>query len=167
MSDSKQRDFLALYKPVHDRFERFCRARAFGDMDHKDLINESLLIAYNKFGELEKRDSFASFLCGIASRIVGNHLQKKSTERLEEAHFRSKVSSASPELSADVHFLFEALAKLSDEQREAIVLFEISGFSIKEIMEIQNAGESAIKQRLKRGREKLEAILKFESSFKI
>jgi RNA polymerase sigma-70 factor (ECF subfamily) len=54
-----------------------------------------------------------------------------------------------------------------EEQREAIILFEIAGFSIKEIVVIQNASESAVKQRLKRGREKLVEILTYESSLKM
>jgi RNA polymerase sigma-70 factor (ECF subfamily) len=61
--------------------------------------------------------------------------------------------------------LYKALALLPDEQRECLVLFEITGFSIKEIMEIQNSSESAIKQRLKRGRAKLLEILTFESKY--
>jgi RNA polymerase sigma-70 factor (ECF subfamily) len=65
-----------------------------------------------------------------------------------------------------VHFLHVALAQLVDEQREAIILFEISGFSIKEIVEIQASSESAVKQRLKRGREKLVEILTYESTLK-
>jgi RNA polymerase sigma-70 factor (ECF subfamily) len=59
----------------------------------------------------------------------------------------------------DVHLLYEALAKLPDQQREALVLFEISGFSIVEISELQNAGISAVKQRLARGRKALIALL--------
>jgi DNA-directed RNA polymerase specialized sigma24 family protein len=62
--------------------------------------------------------------------------------------------------------LYEALAQLPHEQRESIILFEISGFSIQEITVIQNASESAVKQRLKRGREKLMEILTYESSLK-
>jgi RNA polymerase sigma-70 factor (ECF subfamily) len=59
----------------------------------------------------------------------------------------------------DIHFLYLALQQLPEEQRECIILFEISGFSIKEIAQTQQAGESAVKQRLKRGREKLIEIL--------
>ena len=36
----------------------------------------------------------------------------------------------------------------------------------EEIAEIENASEDAVKQRLKRGREKLKAILEYESSNK-
>ena len=62
--------------------------------------------------------------------------------------------------------LHKALAILPENQKECIILFEISGFSIKEIMAIQNVSESAVKQRLKRGRAKLVEILTFESDYK-
>ena len=55
MSKDKQAHFLLLYEPVHDRFERFCRARAFGEMDFRDLINETLLIAYQRMDTHAKK----------------------------------------------------------------------------------------------------------------
>jgi hypothetical protein len=41
------------------------------------------------------------------------------------------------------------------EAREAIVLFELDGFTLEEIAEVQRASLSAIKSRLARSREKL------------
>ena len=168
MKDTKQNEFLALYEPIHDRFERFCRARVYGDLDFRDVINESLLIAYSKFESLTSPQSFLSFLFGIAVRVIGNQLQKKKTERFNgnEQYFEQKDHVSSPAEQADVHFLFKALAELVDEQREAIILFELSGFSIKEIAAVQNASEAAVKQRLKRGREKLTELLTYESTLK-
>ena len=43
--------------------------------------------------------------------------------------------------------------------KESIVLFEITGFSIKEIVKIQDNSVSSVKQRLRRGRERLKQIL--------
>jgi RNA polymerase sigma-70 factor (ECF subfamily) len=168
MKDTKQNEFLALYEPIHDRFERFCRARVYGDLDFRDVINESLLIAYSKFESLTSPKSFLSFLFGIAVRVIGNQLQKKETKRFNgnEQYIEQKDHVSSPAEQADVHFLFQALAELVDEQREAIILFELSGFSIKEIAAVQNASEAAVKQRLKRGREKLTELLTYESTLK-
>ncbi len=70
--DKKQKDFLKLYEPIHNRFERFCRARVFGNMDYKDLINESLLIAFEKFYSLKSEKAFLSFLIGISIRVLAN-----------------------------------------------------------------------------------------------
>jgi RNA polymerase sigma-70 factor (ECF subfamily) len=159
MSKEKQDRFLAVYEPVHDRFERFCRARAYGEMDFKDLINDSLLIAYERFETLRSEQAFLSFLFGIAVRIISNHQRKKS----EVAHSEEHVSIAdkAQENFADGHFLHLALAQLPVDQKECVILFEISGFKIKEIAEIQAVSEDAVKQRLKRGRERLQEILTY------
>jgi len=61
MSKSKQQYFLSLYKPVHERFERYCRTYAFYEMPCEDLINESLLIAFKKIDSLKNEDAFLSF----------------------------------------------------------------------------------------------------------
>ncbi len=168
MTKTKQEQFLTLYEPVHDRFERFCRARVFGDMDYRDLMNETLLVAFSKFDSLRSDDAFLSFLFGISVRIIGNYHQKKREERYpsEDHIFQIKDHSSNAQTDADVHFLHVALSQLNEEQRECLILFEISGFSIREIMEIQQASESAVKQRLKRGREKLLEILTYESTLK-
>lgn len=164
----KQEAFLTLYEPVHERFERFCRARVYGEMDFRDLMNDSLVIAYEKFDSLKSEKAFLSFLFSICVRILGNYHQKKRADRIPEgnSHLDIRDKSSNPQAHADIHYLYEALAQLSEEQRECIILFEISGFSIQEITVIQNASESAVKQRLKRGREKLMEILTYEASLK-
>lgn len=168
MNKSKQEQFLELYEPIHDRFERFCRARVYGEMDFRDLMNETLLVAFEKFEKLRSSDAFLSFLFGISVRVLSNHHQKKKVKTFQKEDNIHSIHDrgSAPNESADVHFLHQALAQLSDEQRECIILFEILGFSIKEIVDIQGASESAVKQRLKRGREKLLEILSYESSLK-
>lgn len=168
MANAKQDQFLKLYEPIHDKFERFCRARVYGNMDYRDLMNETLLVAFSKFETLRSKEAFLSFLFGISVRIVGNYHQKKREERFGENQSIYEIADTcvNAQTHTDVYYLHQALAELNEEQRECIILFEISGFNIKEIMEIQDASESAVKQRLKRGREKLLEILSFESHLK-
>jgi len=161
---SKQDVFLELYEPIHDRFERFCRARVYGTMEHSDLMNDTLLIAFKKMETLQSKDAFLSFLFGICVRVLSNHNQKIREERFSNDDNSSIMDqSQNTDLDTDIHYLYKSLGQLSDDQRESIILFEISGFSIKEIATIQNASEDAVKQRLKRGREKLTRIMTFES----
>jgi len=49
----------------------------------------------------------------------------------------------------------EALSTLDAVQREVIVLFEIDGYTIEEVAEMQRASIPAVKSRLSRGRRKL------------
>jgi len=168
MIDKKQQEFLDLYEPIHDRFECFCRARVYGDMEFRDLINETLLVAFEKFDTLKSKDAFLSFLFSVSVRILSNNNRKKKESHLTKDDQIVSISdeSANTHMDAEIHFLYQALAKLNNDQRECIILFEISGFSIKEIAAIQSATISSVKQRLKRGREKLVEIMNFESSFK-
>ncbi len=165
MSKKQQEYFLKLYEPIHDRFDRFCRARVYGDMEYTDLMNETLLVAYQKINTLKSESAFFSFLVGISIRILANSNRKKKTELHAEGENAITIDvNANTERDAEVHLLHQALALLPDVQKEAIILFEITGFTIKEIAKMQEASESAIKQRLKRGREKLTEILTFEST---
>lgn len=168
MIESKQDRFLRLYKPIHDRFERFCRARVYGDMEFKDLMNDTLLVAYEKLDTLKSEKAFLSFLFSISVRILANNHKKKKAETFEsEEKFASfSDESANTERDTEVYLLHKALALLPEDQRECLILFEISGFNIKEIAVIQNASQSAVKQRLRRGRLKLTEILTFESAYK-
>ena len=166
LTKRKQKKFLKLYKPVHDRFERFCRARAYGDMPYEDLMNESLLVAFKKINELKSEKAFLSYLIGISVKILANANRKmKATTSVDEFILNSYTDHSNDiERTWDVEMLHRAMALLPDAQREAITLFEITGFSIKEIMDIQGCGESAVKQRLFRGRRELARIIKEELS---
>ncbi len=162
---SQQEKFLALYQPIHDRFERFCRARVFGNMEYQDLMNDTLLVAYQKLDTLKSEKAFLSFIIGISVRILANHHKKTKEELIVESNYdHYQDINANTEKDTEVYFLYKALALLPDEQKECLVLFEITGFSIKEIMDIQHSSESAVKQRLKRGRAKLLELLTFEST---
>lgn len=168
MQQSRQEQFLSLYEPVHERFERFCRARVYGKMEFRDLMHETLLVAYEKHETLKAPDAFLTFLIGISIRILANRNRKKQDLLFHEesAVYSIPDTAALSSDEADIHFLYEALAQLPEEQQESLILFEISGFSIREIAVMHNASESAVKQRLKRGREKLVAIITYESALK-
>jgi RNA polymerase sigma-70 factor (ECF subfamily) len=158
MELSKQEQFMQLYAPVHERFERYCKTRAYGEFHFKDIMHDTLLVAYEKFDNIKSKEAFLHFLFGTTVRILSNQRKKKRPEYVE--NFTNKYEHASAhentiEQQLEIKNLYEQLEKLDHVTRECIILFEISGFSIKEIMTILNLGESAVKQRLSRGRKQL------------
>lgn len=160
----KQTHFLKLYEPIHNSFERFCRARVYGSMEYRDLMNESLLIAFEKLDSLKSEKAFLSFLIGISIRVLANYNKKKKEDSITKTEQLNLIdNNTKTDKDAEIYMLHKALNELPETQKEALILFEISDFSIKEVAKIQEASESAIKQRLKRGREKLTEILTFES----
>ena len=165
MANRRQKQFLKLYEPVHERFERFCRARAYGGMDFKDLMNESLLKAYENFHNLRTKEAFLAYLIGISIRVLAqNHRKRKEVSSND--HQFNRVYCSNIETSTDYQLLLNLLNELPENQREALVLFEITGFSLKEIAKIQGVSLDAVKQRIKRGRDKMRNIMSYESNLK-
>lgn len=160
---TKQAEFLALYEPLHEQFARYCKAVAGEEQQARDLINETLLKAFEGFEKIRKKESFLYYLFGTAKRIWSNQNRRNKfwhngeMSELGSQHFVQQNDN--PEMNTDTHFLYRAMEQLPDEQREALVLFEILGFSLKEIQAIQKTGLSAVKARLARGRKKLESLL--------
>ncbi|MCG8577153.1 MAG: RNA polymerase sigma factor [Flavobacteriales bacterium] len=161
MTESDKKEFLALYDKIHEPLMRFCMVKSRGIMDPRDLANDVLLVGMENFHKLENKQALLSYLFSTANNICLNQIRRKkfSGPYDEEKADKLEGYSSDVETAADVSVLYEALDKLPPLQKEAVVLFEISDLPIKEIMTIQNSGESAVKQRIKRGREKLAALL--------
>jgi RNA polymerase sigma factor (sigma-70 family) len=162
MELTKQEHFMQLYEPIHDRFERYCKTRAYGEFQFKDIMQDTLIVAFEKFENLQSKDAFLHFLFGTATRILANQRKKKRPQIVDQLNQKFENLSSENhniELQFEINDLHKCLKELDQITSECIILFEISGFSIKEIMAIQNANESAVKQRLHRGRKQLLALM--------
>jgi RNA polymerase sigma-70 factor (ECF subfamily) len=162
MKENKSERFLRLYEPVHDRFERFCKARAYGEVDFRDLMHDALLIAFEKIDGLRADAAFLHFLFSVAVKALSNQKRKKGPSYVDvypEQVTSQVLNAGEVERKMEVDELYAQLALLDATTRECIILFEISGFTIKEVMHIQGMGKSAVKQRLSRGRKQLLEII--------
>ncbi len=166
MAENKKIAFMKLYEPVHEKFERFCTARVYGQLDYKDLMHDTIVIAYNKFDTIKEPKAFLHFLFGVAIRILSNNSKKKSLDYKENLHQLECITNEKTDVerTIELEHLKIALSRLPEDQRETLLLFEIVGFSIKEISHLQQIGESAVKQRLSRGRQNLLQILSPKST---
>ena len=163
MEFTKQERFMQLYEPVHERFERYCKTRTYGEFHFKDIMQDTLIVAFEKFDELKSKEAFLHFLFGIATRILANHRKKKRPEYVDQLNAKYEhvhQENTLIEKQFEINDLYTCLKELDQVTSECIILFEISGFSIKEIMGIQNSSEAAVKQRLSRGRKQLLLLMK-------
>jgi RNA polymerase sigma-70 factor (ECF subfamily) len=153
----------ALLGPIHRdalaTARRLCRSSADGD----DLYQESVLRAFDKLHTLRDESRFrAWFYATMLSRHRSRHRRWfwKRQVPLDEAfaHGREPAGDDGTRWPAEIlsaRRATAALATLDAVQREVIVLFEIDGYAIAEIAEMQGASTSAVKTRLVRGRKAL------------
>lgn len=152
---------MKAYDACHDRFLRYCSSLAYGKMDVQDLVQDVLVSAYHQFEKIENKDQLLHYLIRAArNRSISIwRKQKPKTELTEQQALRLQDQGVSPETILDIQVLYNMLNKLPRQQKEAIVLFEISGLNMKEIAEIQNSTEGAIKTKISRGRKKLASLM--------
>ncbi|OEK04102.1 RNA polymerase sigma factor [Roseivirga misakiensis] len=169
MSNSKQNDFMIAYNGCHDRFLRYCSSLAYGKMDVQDLVQDVLVTAYHKFEKIENKDQLLHYLIKAArNRSISLWRKQKKQQELTDIHAeRLADQGVSPETILDIQVLYRMLNKLPTKQKEALILFEISGFSMREIAEIQNSNEGAVKTKISRGRKKLAALMSDESASQV
>ena len=146
--------FWSLIEEHWESLWRFSLGLTGSEDDAKDLVSDTVLDAHKSFGSLRTPQAFKSFLFTIAHRrYLRGRWRKRIFATLEEAMHLGHDDA--PESSYDLGLLLHALQALPEKQKEALLLFEISGLSLAEIQAIQGGSLSAVKARLSRGREAL------------
>jgi RNA polymerase sigma-70 factor (ECF subfamily) len=143
-----------------NNLSNYARAICRNDEDAKDLVQDTIINAYNNFDKLRDEKSFLSFLFTIASRLHRKNQKRAFFIRKNKDTILGYIQTQNDNNNKhDINVLYKLLSKLPDKQKEAIILFEINGFSINEIRKIQGGTISGVKSRLRRARERLKALL--------
>ncbi len=168
--------FLNDLEPHYNDALQYCRALCAKGIpsEAEEVLQEALLKALTGYAGLRDPSRFRSWLFQIITRTfystVRGAFWKRFTslQQASNPEFRDVESMPAVYARDEPHderwMLYQALATLSPKQRAALLLFEIGGFSIQEIANIQKvASISAVKSRLSRARKKLrEALLETE-----
>lgn len=145
-------------------------ARMVPDVDQAaDAVQEAFFSAYRKLGSF-RGGSFRSWVSRIAINAA------MDAQRAQ----RRRPTTAYPELEDETwqppareedepeptvvaaersRLLADALARIADDQRTAIVLFDVEGYDYAEIAEITGVSLGTVKSRIHRGRLALRGLL--------
>ena len=146
---------------------RYCRSLCSGktDAEAADVLQQSFLQALENYDSLSDENKFKSWFFKIITNCYLDAYRKRFWKRflsLEKIESNAEIPSVfdTVKVNDDRILLSNALAMISDKERAALLLFEIAGFSIEEIAQIQNENSiSAVKSRLSRSRQKLKDII--------
>ncbi|MDE7120413.1 MAG: RNA polymerase sigma factor [Muribaculaceae bacterium] len=151
--------FISHVEATQKSFRRFLVALCCGDAAlADDIAQESYIKAYLSCDSLKSPEKFNSWIYKIGYNTFLNH---RRTRRITVDYDDAKEVTA-PD-SADSTFayqdLYDALNKIPAKERTSVLLFYMQGYSIKEIAEIQETSQDAVKQHLSRGHNHLRGLL--------
>jgi len=174
-------DELENFESLVTKFERLvytvCYRMTGNEQDARDMTQETFLKLYtavnsNKaFWENDK--ALASWLCKVASNRCVDELRKRrgvvlsldDSESGSGYYDKETISpDDSPERSAISKEALEniqtAINALPPEQKQAVILRDVRGYSYEEVAEMTNSSVNTVKSRIFRGREKLKILLR-------
>jgi RNA polymerase sigma-70 factor (ECF subfamily) len=126
-----------------------------------DLAQEALIKAYRGLDGFRGGASFRSWLFSIAMREAAQARRKEAAQQKQAAAADKPGETAEPmEFSLDLQ---KALARLSGEERAAVLLCDAAGFSHAEAAGAMNAPLGTVKTYVARAREKMRAALNIET----
>ena len=126
-----------------------------------DLVQETLMKAWKHHESFEEGSNMKAWLYTILRNEFYTQLRKRKRE-VEDADgfYSNKVAvQAEQDGHLDMADLRVALAKLPEDQREAIILVGASGFSYEEAADICSVAVGTIKSRVSRARARLAILL--------
>ena len=131
----------------------------------EDAVSDAVCSAFSSVGTLKNPDAFKTWIFKILIRSCQKQLkyivEQRSTENVDELD----------EISQDGNFeetaaLKQALATVSDEDREIVLLSTVGRYNSREIGEMLGLSPSTVRSKLMRTTDKLYAFLSDERSEK-
>jgi RNA polymerase sigma-70 factor (ECF subfamily) len=145
-------DFVSLYQ---SRFaDLAAQLYAFtGDaLETHDLVQEAFIRAWQRWGKVSTYDDPVAWVRRVAWNLaMTRHRRWKLLRRITE----HRGPPPAPDVGLDRIVLVQALRKLPEQIRRAVVLFYVADMSIADIVQEMGVAEGTVKSWLHRGRAEL------------
>lgn len=157
-----------LFEILYDRYSKVVYNKCYGfsksSQEAEDLTQDVFLKLFVKLATFKGRSKFSTWLYAFTYNHCVNYVNRNNSKKIEkkavdaenigeEYYNPEEDDNAINQLR--VEKLKKALEKISPEEKMILLLKYQDFLSIKELVDIFDIGESAVKMRLKRAKEKL------------
>lgn len=154
--------FGVLVERYQSQMVAYVRYMGFGELEAHDIVQDGFVRAFRHLRRCGDPDRFDGWLFKIVSNLCRSAGTRRS-KHVDEPLDLHRDTLVDDRPGPDEHVVTQALRarvrraldSTSPDQREALVLMYLQGYSVREIADLTGASESAVKMRLKRGREAL------------
>jgi len=168
--DNKHSQFETLVRACAPDMYRYaywlCKQSSLAE----DLVQEACLRAWKSLHTLQDVAAARAWLMTIVRNEFYRHCKKNSRvlqEWDEAIESQLSMSSYKSDQSTDLMALRQAIERLPDDHREALVLQVDGGFTGDEIADITGVSRNTVMTRVFRARQKLRSLFEIQESKEI
>ena len=151
-------DVSLLVEKYGDVLYRICFLRLKNKFDAEDAVQETFLRYIKKKPETEGEEHLKAWLCRVAINICHDMARKKRVRSYVPLDSVPEIASEDP---GDTEII-RSLSLLPEKYGNVLFLYYVEGYDVRSIGKIVGCGESAVKMRLSRGRDRMRKILEGE-----
>lgn len=153
--------FEILVREHAEMLEAYLRSVLGPTADMDDIFQETMLVAYRRLDDYDKKRPFGAWLRGIARVLILEHARKgMSRPRTRDPlildgidrRFETIENQPGDTFSERTRPLLDCVEKLPEKMRLSIELVYIRGLSIAEASASLSTGVEAMKKRVQRSR---------------
>ena len=149
--------FAQLYLTYKDKLFRYAYFKLGNAQDAQDAVGNCVTEAYAGVALLKNENAFSSWLFKILYRECCRILAQNSARSVEQSIEGADIASDS-----QIHLapeLEEALAILSPEDKDIVLLSVVSGYKTREIAELLGIKHATVRSKLSRALAKMKSFL--------
>lgn len=146
--------FTELMQSQMQNMYKAARAILSNDEDIADAVADTLLVCWEKIGQLRRAEFFRTWMTKILINKCNDILRKK-----KELYYGNNMQEPSEEAQGfnNAEWM-EVINCLDDKYKLIIILHYVNGLSAAQIGEVLNMPASTVRTRLARGREQIASI---------
>ena len=162
--------FGMLYDRNSTRVYHKCISFSKDADDAKDMLHDVFLKTFANLSSFGERSSFSTWLYSITYNFCVDYARKKGKYRTQDVDEIGDIDDRQDEkneselMSIRAERLGVVLDQIDPKSKMLLLMKYQDGFSIKDIMEMMEIGESAVKMRVKRA--KAQALDKYNELYK-
>lgn len=179
MTDARQKEFQEKAVPLLDEVYGVALRMTRNPQAAEDLVSDAYARAWKNLGHFEPGTNIRAWLYKIMTNIYINVYRKKhrqpqsvaldAYDKIEDFHLFNRISREAPVSVTDPfddvvgrltkEQFQNALDKLPEEYRTAVILYDLRGLSYQEVADSLDIPLGTVRSRLARGRRMLQSAL--------
>lgn len=157
----------ARFEQLFDRHHRavlgYALRRSGGPHDAADVVADTFLVAWRRLDDVPLGNDALPWLFGVARRVLANHRRSEQRRGDLAARMGEQLAAqlaSTPLTPSQPHgAIGPALAQLSSDDREILLLSAWEGLQPAEIAAVMGLRGATARSRLRRARGRLERVL--------